>query len=128
MATQTLTMKIANSKYLEGDTDSQLEELARGYLHYLTWEQSYDGETFHQIMEQDFGGNKDQAIQGFLYYKFRHIQIGRMQYILNWVLEKGILLMPEEASSLLFKIKTIVMTSSYEDLKEIIGLGDFVLK
>ena len=128
MATQTQTMTMKNAKYLEGDTDSQLEELARGYLCYLTWEQSYGGETFHQIMERDFDGNKDHAFQDFLYYKFRYIQIGRMPYILKWVLEKDILLMPEEASSLLFKIKTIVMTYSFEDLKEMIGLSDFVLK
>jgi hypothetical protein len=128
MATQTLTMKIANSKYLEGDSDSQLEELARGYLHYLTWECTYSGDTFHQIAELDFGGNKDQAIQLFLYPRFRDIQLGKMHIILKWVLEKGILLLQEEASRLLFKIKMIVMTFSFEDLKETIGLGDVYLK
>jgi|688.fasta_scaffold48790_3 hypothetical protein len=128
MTTQTLTNKLANSKYLEGDIDSQLEELARGYLHYLTWEHKYKGETFHQIVEEDYGGNLDAAIRGFLYHVFNHIQIGKMGAVLQWVLEKGILLIPEESSILLFKIKMIYRMNSYEELKELIGLSDFVLK
>lgn len=129
METQTLTMKIANSKYLEGDIDRQLEDLAKGYLHYLTWEHVFSsGETFLQIVEQDFAGNKDYAFQGFLYRAFRHIQIGKMANLLNWLLDKHILLLQEEASLFLFKIKMIVMTYSQEELKETIGLGDFDLK
>ena len=128
METQTLTAKIANAKYLEGDIDSQLEDLARGYLHYLTWEHKYEGETFHQRVEEDYGGNVDAAIKGFLFISFCHIQIGKMSNILRWLVEKGILLLPEESSWLLFKIKIIVRTYSYEELKETIGLSDFVLK
>jgi hypothetical protein len=70
----------------------------------------------------------DAAIQGFLYRVFNHIQIGKMGYVLQWVLEKGILLIPEESSMLLFKIKMVYKMNSYEELKELIGLGDFVLK
>jgi hypothetical protein len=128
METLTLTAKIANSKYLEGDIDSQLEDLAKGYLHYLTWEHKHKGRTFHQIVEEDYGGNMDAAIQGFLYRVFNHIQIGKIGYVLQWVLEKGILLIPEESSMLLFKIKMVYKMNSYEELKELIGLGDFVLK
>jgi hypothetical protein len=126
---QTLTAKIASAKYLEGDNiEFQLEELARGYLHYLTWERKYNGELFHQIVEEDYNGNMDAAIRGFLYKVFRKVQMGNMGNLLQWVVEKGILLLPEESSWLLFKIKQIYMTHTYEEVKELVGLGDFVLK
>jgi hypothetical protein len=51
-----------------------------------------------------------------------------MANLLNWLLDKQILLLQEEASLFLFKIKMIVMTYSQEELKETIGLGDFDLK
>ena len=127
---QTLTATISSAKHLEGDVDSQLNDLARGYLHYLTWEHKYNGKTFHQIVDGFYDGNLDAAIRGFLYKVFRKIQmeIFTTAKVLKWVVEKGILLYPEESSWLIFKIKQIYMTHSYEELKELIGLGDFVLK
>ena len=125
------TAKVASAKYLEGDNiQFQLEELARGYLHYLTWEHKYNGKTFHQIVDDFYDGNMDAAIRGFLYKVFRKIQMESlaMAKVLKWVMEKGILLVPEESSWLLFKIKQIYMTNTYEDVKELIGLGDFVLR
>jgi len=124
------TAKVANAKHLEGDVESQLGDLARGYLHYLTWEHKYNGKTFHQIVDDFYDGNMDAAIRGFLYKVFRKIQMESlaMAKVLKWVLEKEILLYPDESSRLLFKIKQIYMTNTYEDVKELIGLGDFVLK
>ncbi len=124
----TLTAKIACAKHLEGDIDSQLEDLARGYLQFLTWERKYYGETFHQIVERDYNGNVDAAIRGFLYKVFLKVQMGNMVNLLQWVLENGILLYPDESSLLLFKVKQIYMMHSYEEVKELIGLGEHVLK
>ena len=124
----TFTAKVASAKHLEGDIDSQLRDLARGYLHYLTWERKYNGKTFHQIVDDFYDGNLDAAIRGFLYKMFRKVQMGNMGNLLQWVLEKEILLYPDESSWLLFRVKQIYMTNTYEEVKELIGLGDFVLK
>lgn len=110
--------------------ETQLDDLAIGYLQYLAMDKVYNcGRTFQQIVEIEYNGDMDLGFWDFHYNTFRHIQINTITQVLIWVFEThNIRLNSEQESRLLFKIKEIVITNTFNEIREKIGLCDIDLK
>jgi len=131
------TFGITNIESLTPEIKNNLLDLGKKYIMYITWEKQHyfygesDEEmkllTFQEII-QEYNGSVDDAMSEFL---IREIYNTTKNDYLGWLREKQPLEKEEpiQATVLQFlcTMKTFVMQSSLDDLKEFLGL-DFSLK
>jgi len=127
-------------------TDEEMIELVKTYIFYFTWENDFEiitftrtrfykrihrsHKTFQQLIDEDYHGYIDLAIQGHLidalkqinYYKFivKIIQLRETELILNNVDR----LTHTERIRLFSIMKNIINTYNVDEIHEIIKMGD----
>jgi len=117
---------------METFSQERIDEIAIDYLKYLTWEKVFVcGKTFPQILTSYFNEDIDLGFRNFLYHIFLEYQTNLMKQVpkvLFWIEVNQYNMTSVQKTKLLFSIKNIVNTKSYDEMKEIVELFEISLK